>query len=110
VPALLKEKGLYSATGGLGNTFWIIITPVLGGKKAVFAIPKNVNASLALSGTSLKMESSGLLLTEHIPWKKLLKLIICCQRTKNWQCYYFNGCCFGRRLIRSFQNIVSASQ
>ena len=45
--SLLKEKGLYSATGGLGNTFWIISTPVLGGKKAVFAIPKNVNASLA---------------------------------------------------------------
>jgi len=44
---LLKDKGLYSATGGFGNTFWIIISPLLGGKKAVFAIPKNVNGSLA---------------------------------------------------------------
>jgi len=44
---LLTKKGLYSATGGLGNALWIIITPVLGGKKAVFGIPKNVNANLA---------------------------------------------------------------
>ena len=44
---LMKNKGLYSSTGGFGNTFWIIITPVLGGKKALFAIPKNVNGSLA---------------------------------------------------------------
>jgi hypothetical protein len=29
------------------NPFWIIITRLLGGKKAVFSIPKNVNGSMA---------------------------------------------------------------
>ncbi len=44
---LLKRKGLYSSTGGFGNTFWLMITPLLGGKKDVFTVPKNVNESLA---------------------------------------------------------------
>src|SRR5688572_5305895 len=44
--SLLKDKGQYSSTGGLENLFWPLITRLLGGKKVVFAIPKNVNAGL----------------------------------------------------------------
>jgi len=44
--SLLKDKGQYSSTGGLENLFWPLITRVLGGKKVVFAIPKNVNDGL----------------------------------------------------------------
>jgi len=44
--SLLKDKGQYSSTGGLENLIWPLITRFQGGKKVVFAIPKNVNAGL----------------------------------------------------------------
>ncbi len=42
---LLKKKGIYSTSGGV-NPFLVLITPLLGGKKVVFAPPKNLKASL----------------------------------------------------------------
>jgi NADPH:quinone reductase-like Zn-dependent oxidoreductase len=44
---LLKKKGMYSSTGGFENIFWLFMTPILGGKKVIFAMPNNVNACLA---------------------------------------------------------------
>ena len=42
---LLKKKGIYSTSGGV-NPFLVLITPLLGGKKVVFAPPKNLKPSL----------------------------------------------------------------
>jgi len=44
--SLLKHKGQFSSTGGFANIFWTIITPLFGGKKVVFPMPKNVYAGL----------------------------------------------------------------
>lgn len=42
---LLKKKGIYSTSGGV-NPFLVLTTPLLGGKKVVFAPPKNLKVSL----------------------------------------------------------------
>jgi len=44
---LLKKKGIYSSSGGSQNIFLPLITQLLGGKKVVFAPPKNLKASLS---------------------------------------------------------------
>lgn len=33
---LLKEKGIFSSSGGFENIFWAAVTPILGGKKVAF--------------------------------------------------------------------------
>lgn len=43
---LLKEKGVY--TSSQPNVFESLTTPLLGGKKVVFAVPKNLMANLAI--------------------------------------------------------------
>jgi len=43
---LLKEKGVYSSSGAGANLFLPLVTPLLGGKKVVFAPPKNLKDSL----------------------------------------------------------------
>jgi NADPH:quinone reductase-like Zn-dependent oxidoreductase len=43
---LLKEKGIYASSGG-PNPLLVLITPLLGGKKEIFAPPKNLKASLS---------------------------------------------------------------
>jgi len=42
---LLKEKGVYSSSGG-GDLFAALITPLLGGKKVLFSPPKNLKGCL----------------------------------------------------------------
>ena len=55
---LLKKKGIYSSSGGV-NPFLTLITPLLGGKKVIFAPPKNLTASLNFIKTWLKKEISN---------------------------------------------------
>lgn len=43
---LLKQKGIYSSSGGSQNIILPLITALLGGKKVVFAPPKNLRESL----------------------------------------------------------------
>jgi NADPH:quinone reductase-like Zn-dependent oxidoreductase len=43
---LLKEKEIYTSSGGFENIFPLLITPFLGGKKALFRPPKNIKAGL----------------------------------------------------------------
>lgn len=43
---LLKKNGIYTSSNGLINLFWMLITPLLGGKKVVFSPPKNIKAGL----------------------------------------------------------------
>ena len=43
---LLKKKGVYTSSGGAINMLWLFITPLFGGKKVVFFIPKSFNAVL----------------------------------------------------------------
>jgi NADPH:quinone reductase-like Zn-dependent oxidoreductase len=43
---LLKKNGIYSSSGGVENLFWVVITPLLGGKKVSF--PKNTKGNLDL--------------------------------------------------------------
>ena len=33
---LLKKKGLFASSGGFENLFWVLVTPLLGGKKVLF--------------------------------------------------------------------------
>lgn len=42
---VLKKKGIYSSSGG-AHLFLSLITPLLGGKRVVFAPPKNLQESL----------------------------------------------------------------
>jgi NADPH:quinone reductase-like Zn-dependent oxidoreductase len=44
---LLKKNGQFTSSGGFANVFLALITPLLGGRKVVFAIPKNVTAGLS---------------------------------------------------------------
>ena len=44
--SLLKKNGSYASSSGFENLFLAFITPVIGGKKVVFAAPKNLRASL----------------------------------------------------------------
>ncbi len=44
---LLKKKGIYTSSGGVGNLFLTMITPFLGGKKVPFIPPKNIKANLS---------------------------------------------------------------
>lgn len=43
---LLKKNGIYTSSGGAINLLWVLITPVLGGKKVPFVPPKNIKGSL----------------------------------------------------------------
>ena len=43
---LLKKKGVYTSSGGAINLLWIFITPLFGGKRVVFSIPKSFQAVL----------------------------------------------------------------
>ena len=33
---LLKKNGLFASSGGIENLFWVLVTPLLGGKKVLF--------------------------------------------------------------------------
>lgn len=44
--ALLKPGGIFSSSGGIQNILLPFITPLLGGKKVVFAPPKDLKGSL----------------------------------------------------------------
>jgi len=44
---LLKENGIYTSSGGAINLFWVLITPLLGGKKVPFIAPKNIKEGLS---------------------------------------------------------------
>jgi NADPH:quinone reductase-like Zn-dependent oxidoreductase len=46
--ALLKERGVYTSSGGFQNLFLALGTPLLGGKKVVFPPPRNMKASLSV--------------------------------------------------------------
>ncbi|MDB5230196.1 MAG: alcohol dehydrogenase zinc-binding protein [Chitinophagaceae bacterium] len=43
---LLKEKGIYTSSGGAENLLLIFITPFFGGKKVLFPRPKSISAGL----------------------------------------------------------------
>ena len=43
---LLKKTGMYTSSNGAINLLLILITPMLGGKKVVFAFPKSITESL----------------------------------------------------------------
>ena len=43
---LLKQNGIFSSSGGIQNILLPFITPLLGGKKVVFAPPKDLKGSL----------------------------------------------------------------
>ena len=43
---LLKEKGIYTSSGGAINLLLIFVTPLFGGKKVVFSPPKSITAEL----------------------------------------------------------------
>ena len=68
---LLKEKGLFTSTGGFENIFWIFITPLLGGKKVVFAIPKNVNDGLTFIKGLVEKASFKPVIDRRYPLEKI---------------------------------------
>ena len=41
---LLKKKGIYAPSGGAENLLWVLMTPLLGGKKVLF--PKDDKGNL----------------------------------------------------------------
>jgi NADPH:quinone reductase-like Zn-dependent oxidoreductase len=43
---LLKKNGIYTSSGGAINMLWVLITPLLGGKKVPFLPPKNIKGAL----------------------------------------------------------------
>ena len=42
----MKNKGIYTSSGGVENLFLSMITPFLGGKKVPFIPPKNIKGNL----------------------------------------------------------------
>jgi NADPH:quinone reductase-like Zn-dependent oxidoreductase len=44
--SLLNKKGQFSSSGGLGNIFLAMITPLFGGKKVLFSAPKEIAGEL----------------------------------------------------------------
>lgn len=44
---LLKKKGIYTSSNGAINLLWILVTPIFGGKKVVFKVPKNIKNRLS---------------------------------------------------------------
>ena len=43
---LLTKKGVYTSSGGAINLLLIIFTPIMGGKKVVFSVPKGIATEL----------------------------------------------------------------
>ncbi len=43
---LLKRNGIYTSSGGAENLFWVLVTPLLGGKKVPWVPPKDITGSL----------------------------------------------------------------
>ena len=43
---LLKENGVYTSSNGVINLFWLMISPLMGGKKVVFSFRQNIAAEL----------------------------------------------------------------
>jgi NADPH:quinone reductase-like Zn-dependent oxidoreductase len=44
--SILKEKGVYTSSNGAVNLLWLMLTPMMGGKKVIFSFPKNFHAVL----------------------------------------------------------------
>jgi NADPH:quinone reductase-like Zn-dependent oxidoreductase len=44
---LLKKRGIYTSSDGAINLLWVLITPLLGGKRVPFVPPKNIKAGLS---------------------------------------------------------------
>ena len=44
---MLKPNGIYTSSGGAENFFWVLVTPLLGGKKVPFLPPKDIKGSLS---------------------------------------------------------------
>jgi NADPH:quinone reductase-like Zn-dependent oxidoreductase len=44
---LLNKKGLFSSAGGFEYLIMALVTPIFGGKKAIFLAPKNLSSTLA---------------------------------------------------------------
>ncbi|HEY6505679.1 MAG TPA: NAD(P)-dependent alcohol dehydrogenase [Chitinophagaceae bacterium] len=43
---LLKKKGVFTASNGLINILWVLITPLFGGKRVDFSPPKSITTAL----------------------------------------------------------------
>jgi NADPH:quinone reductase-like Zn-dependent oxidoreductase len=43
---LLKEKGIYTSSGGFIKMFWAMITRITGGKRVLFLVPKDIKGAL----------------------------------------------------------------
>jgi len=43
---LLRKKGIYTSSNGAINLLWVLITPLFGGKKVAFPVPKSIKAAL----------------------------------------------------------------
>jgi NADPH:quinone reductase-like Zn-dependent oxidoreductase len=68
---LLKKNGIYTSSGGAINLLWVIITPVLGGKKVPFVPPKNIKAALGFINDLIEKGSFKPVIDRKYPIDKI---------------------------------------
>lgn len=83
---LLKKNGIYTSTDGFGNIFLALTTPLFGGKKVVFGIPKNAQGFLSFIKDLIEKESFRPVIDRKYPIDKIaeaFKYVATGQKTGN---------------------------
>ncbi len=68
---LLKPKGIYTSSGGAENLFWVLVTPLLGGKKVPFLPPKDITGSLNFIKTLITSGNFNPVIDRKYPLEKI---------------------------------------
>jgi len=68
---LLKEKGVYAPSDGLLNAILLLVTPVFGGKKVIFPLPKNVKTGIGFIKELIEKGAFRPVIDREYPFEKI---------------------------------------
>jgi NADPH:quinone reductase-like Zn-dependent oxidoreductase len=70
---LLKKDGIYISTDGFLNVFLALITPVFGGKKVIFPLPKNIKSGISFIKELVEKGSFKPVIDRKYPFEKIVE-------------------------------------
>ena len=68
---LLKEKGIYTSSGGFENLLLLLVTPLFGGKKVVFPVAKSFKAVLNFIKVQIEKGNFKPVIDRRYPLEKI---------------------------------------
>jgi NADPH:quinone reductase-like Zn-dependent oxidoreductase len=70
---LLKKNGIYASTDGFLNVFLALITPLFGGKKVIFPLPKNIKSGISFIKELVEKGSFRPVIDRKYPFEKIVE-------------------------------------